>query len=345
MESLMKKITTFILILICIISINISAQDNSFAVLELYTSEGCSSCPPAENFLKQLIDYPSLKGKNFLAVAYHVTYWDYLGWKDIYGQKTFDSRQLSHCKELGLSNRYTPMLVVNGNTVPRSNDIGNEILDSIQVSLSREGVGDVEITSTTDFPGSEGGFVPLTYKMTNVEEGSILTLLLLQSNITTQCTAGENRGKTLTHANVVRAINLKIVEELEDSAELYLPAGDYNHEDFYVAAFVRKNGSFEIIAATSGIPCQKLSSAEDIVISENKLKVFPNPAGDEISLDLPESVTNGNLTISDINGKEVLELASYHADEKIDVSALTAGVYFIRIKSGDREFTAKFSKN
>ena len=180
--------------------------------------------------------------------------------------------------------------------------------------------------------------------MTNVDEGSILTLLLLQSNITTQCTAGENRGKTLTHVNVVRAMNLKIVGESEGSAELYLPEGDYNHEDFRVAAFVRKNGSFEIIAATPGIPCQKMTIVDDNYDTEVELKVYPNPAYDELSLDLPESVTNGNFIILDINGKEVLELANYNANEKIDVSNLTAGVYFIRITSGGSEFTAKFTK-
>jgi len=80
-------------------------------VVELFTSQGCSSCPPADRFLASLSNSPST-----LALSFNVTYWDYLGWKDRFGQKDFTKRQKQYARALRVGNVYTPQIVLNGST-------------------------------------------------------------------------------------------------------------------------------------------------------------------------------------------------------------------------------------
>src|SRR5215472_2525698 len=82
---------------------------SSFAVLELFTSEGCSSCPPADRLLPQLANDP-----NIIPLSFHVDYWDRLGWKDSFSNSEFSDRQKEYAKRFRLSSIYTPQLVVNG---------------------------------------------------------------------------------------------------------------------------------------------------------------------------------------------------------------------------------------
>src|SRR5882672_2702112 len=83
------------------------------ALLELYTSEGCSSCPPAEAWLTRLKDDPAL-WRNFVPVAFHVDYWDHLGWRDPWAAKAFSERQRNHAESWSAASVYTPGFVLNG---------------------------------------------------------------------------------------------------------------------------------------------------------------------------------------------------------------------------------------
>jgi len=82
-------------------------------IIELYTSQGCSSCPPAESWLGKFKDDPRL-WKTLFPLAFHVDYWDYIGWKDIYAQPAFSQRQKNYKKENRLTSIYTPGFVING---------------------------------------------------------------------------------------------------------------------------------------------------------------------------------------------------------------------------------------
>jgi hypothetical protein len=89
------------------------SSDHQTALLELYTSEGCSGCPPAEAWLSQLKNLPRL-WKDFVPVAFHVDYWDYLGWRDPWATKGFSERQRSYAQPWGSDSVYTPGFVLNG---------------------------------------------------------------------------------------------------------------------------------------------------------------------------------------------------------------------------------------
>ncbi len=82
-------------------------------LIELFTSQGCSSCPPAEKWMNNLLDHPGL-WESFVPVAFHVDYWDYLGWKDPYSRQKYSKRQRLHRQFLNVSSVYTPGFLING---------------------------------------------------------------------------------------------------------------------------------------------------------------------------------------------------------------------------------------
>src|ERR1043166_3986063 len=94
-------------------SIEFQSGASQTALLELYTSEGCSSCPPAETWLSRLKESPGL-WKDFVPVAFHVDYWDYLGWRDPWASKSFSDRQRAYAKQWRSDSIYTPGFVLDG---------------------------------------------------------------------------------------------------------------------------------------------------------------------------------------------------------------------------------------
>ena len=166
------------------------------AVVELFTSQGCSSCPAADALFVELAKDPSL-----IALTFPVTYWDYLGWKDTLGQPAFTKRQKLYAKARGDGQVYTPQAVVNGT----SHIVGSD----------RPGIETmVREQATTSLP----------VKIAVKEADGALTIALSASEIVTgekpagvwvvsfsrktlvPIERGENSGKTVTYANVVRAV-------------------------------------------------------------------------------------------------------------------------------------------
>ena len=158
-------------------------------VVELFTSQGCSSCPPADALLKQLAQRPGV-----IALALHVDYWDYIGWKDEFAQAKFSERQRGYAVAAGRRSIYTPEMIVNGVTdvvgaraMKLSAAIAEHAAVPSQVDLQLERNGDqVLVGAVAD--GAEGPFVVQLVRYTPLRE--------------THITRGENAGKTLKYANV-----------------------------------------------------------------------------------------------------------------------------------------------
>lgn len=113
---MIQAITTILFI----ITINITRAESVFVqttdkipLVEVYTSEGCSSCPPADQWLSSLVDHPKLF-KTFVPIAFHVSYWDYIGHKDRFADERSNSRQRAHAARVNARNVYTPELFVSG---------------------------------------------------------------------------------------------------------------------------------------------------------------------------------------------------------------------------------------
>lgn len=167
--------------------------ENPVAVVELFTSQGCSSCPPADAFLGDLV-----RRGDVVALAYHVDYWDYLGWQDTLATSDNTARQRAYGRSFGASSVYTPQMVVNGRTHmagSRRAAVANAIDDRVDtpegltVDLSASYAGDNLVIETEAGSGDE-------------RDAHVL-LVNFESTRTVAIKRGENRGKSLTYYNAV----------------------------------------------------------------------------------------------------------------------------------------------
>ncbi|RCS58418.1 DUF1223 domain-containing protein [Parvibium lacunae] len=168
-------------------------------LVELYTSEGCSSCPPAEAWLAEVA--PRYRGK-IVALAWHVDYWDQLGWRDPYANKRFTARQ----RELAQQNRsrsiYTPGLFING--IEFGPDASPESFHGlIQRWQTRNSDYQLHLSWQTPHQATIK-IQPVTTGQITPSNPPLVHLVLFQSDLQQTISQGENRGRTLTHHYVVR---------------------------------------------------------------------------------------------------------------------------------------------
>ena len=162
-------------------------------IVELFTSQGCSSCPPADAYLKTLKDQPGV-----VALSYHVDYWDYLGWRDTLGNAEFSQRQYDYAKSRGDKNVYTPQTIIKG---------GKHFVGSQRAQVS-SGIDAARGETETDWVDME-----MTHTKTEVSiiipEGNpkleaTLWLMAFTPHVSTEIKKGENAGSTVDYFNVVR---------------------------------------------------------------------------------------------------------------------------------------------
>src|SRR6266568_5239394 len=161
------------------------------ALIELYTSEGCSSCPPAETWLSRLKESPGL-WKDFVPLAFHVDYWDYLGWGDPWANKSFSDRQRAYAKQWRSDSIYTPGFVLDGK---EWRDWSGR-KDGPKSAGVKAGVLTVSASDTNRWQVS---FAPANTDGADYEVHAALLAGGLSSNVK----AGENRGRLLRHDFVV----------------------------------------------------------------------------------------------------------------------------------------------
>jgi hypothetical protein len=173
---------------------------SGFAVVELFTSEGCSSCPPADKLLGEVVREATEKKAPIYALAYHVDYWDRLGWKDPFGSKLGSERQTAYAEALGAT-VYTPQAVVNGAEEFVGSE-GDRLRKSVQTALARPATAKVALRAKrTEKPGR----IAVHYEVTDAPAGSVLQVAYVEEKLSTDVKRGENGGRTLTHFHVVRA--------------------------------------------------------------------------------------------------------------------------------------------
>ncbi len=170
---------------LCIVPRGVAASFSSgperVALIELYTSEGCSSCPPADRWLGELCDDPRL-WREFVPVAFHVNYWDYIGWRDRFASKAFTERQYALAHSWRSGQVYTPCFVRDGQEW-RARDLGRPDADAPGELTASYANGHLQVTFR---PAHRGGEY--------VAVGA-----LLGGGITSNVKAGENSGRKLAH--------------------------------------------------------------------------------------------------------------------------------------------------
>ncbi|MEL4282579.1 MULTISPECIES: DUF1223 domain-containing protein [Shewanella] len=169
-------------------------------IIELYTSQGCSSCPPAEAWLAEQFNKTDLWQKYF-PLAFHVTYWDYLGWKDIFGQRAFSERQYQHLNQKHTRQVYTPQFVINAKE--SRGWFSGELSGLFTEAQPEVGVLKVRIANQQ----LEASFVPQPIWAQDKDlHRARLHLALVGSGFTTEIKRGENRHKQLPHDFVVLSL-------------------------------------------------------------------------------------------------------------------------------------------
>ena len=232
------------------------APADRVAVVELFTSQGCSSCPPADRLLSKLAHDAKYQGK-VIPLSFHVDYWNYGGWTDPFSAARWSDRQKAYAGRVFHSNRiYTPQVVVNG----RSECVGNsagEVLGRINDALAAEPAGRVSLA--LDPPTPDGHLrVKVGAKLARaVGSGDLdLWVAVYQSNLATEVKAGENASRLLKNDRVVRrlekAFTLPAAAGAEKSGEVVLGIDKrWKTDDLGVAAFLQDPATLAIHGAAA----------------------------------------------------------------------------------------------
>ncbi len=215
-------------------------KDNKgFAVVELFTSEGCSSCPPADELLESI--QRDNKNKELYLLAFHVDYWDHQGWKDRFSEHAYTERQLQYVNWLRLSTAYTPQIVVNGVSEFIGSSQG-EVLSAISQSLHQE------TTNTLTLSGRiSGNKLDITYDGAGNNKKTGLVLALVQRSAHSNVKAGENTGRQLSHVQIVR--QLREVDVNSNKAITMELPGDFDKNSWELVGFVQDKRDGHISAA------------------------------------------------------------------------------------------------
>ena len=187
---MMKRFALLTFLFSIIFANNVLADD--LVVVELFSSQGCEKCPPANQLLADLA-----KEKNILALSWHVDYWDFRGWKDTLADPDFTWRQEHYNKSLGRKGVYTPQIIING----RRQVVGSNKLDLYQTIQAAVIANELPITVRLN-TGPKG--LQVTISGSENYTGALIKLIWFDSLQKIKIGAGANAGKTIAYANVVR---------------------------------------------------------------------------------------------------------------------------------------------
>ena len=223
------------------ISKSANNDDKKFVLLELFTSEGCSSCPAADEALIDLAKQP-----NVYVLGYHVSYWNRLGWTDAFSNKSFDERQYAYGDRFKKEGVYTPEVIINGidATVGSRKEY---IQEKINTELKSQ--HDVSINVTKNLHNNTD--LEISWSVSGNLKNSVVNFALVESDISTKVKRGENNGRTLRHINVVRDIvSQKVTDNQEGKSHLVIDKA-WNLNNLKLIAFTQENGLGKVTSATS----------------------------------------------------------------------------------------------
>lgn len=228
-------------------------------LVELFTSEGCNSCPPADEYLRELAATKQDPGNENILIAWHVDYWDRLGWMDPYGLAMASKRQRDYAAAMerrggaGRPGVYTPQMIVGG----RSAFVGSDRRAGAIALGPRQRGGAKPLQIASEI---EGSHITLKTTLPRLPEGATVMGVLVEDGLTSAITAGENEGRTLTHDRVARSAATGEVADGVAAIELAIPE-DVKRENASVVVFAQAREFGAILAvgtsplpATSGEP-------------------------------------------------------------------------------------------
>ncbi|MFT3827809.1 MAG: DUF1223 domain-containing protein [Chitinophagaceae bacterium] len=214
---------------------------NGFVVLELFTSEGCSSCPAADELLARV--QKEAGNKPVYVLSYHVDYWDRLGWRDKFSDAQFSKRQYQYSSLLS-GEVYTPQVVINGRTECVGSD-ESTINKGVQQGLS----GAANSTLAIEAKQATGN-IAIGYQVTGNTSNDQLLIAVVQKHAVSKIMRGENEGRTLSHAQIVRKLyTFDLRKAAAGTEQISVPEG-FNAQDWEIIGLVQNSRTGAINAAT-----------------------------------------------------------------------------------------------
>ncbi len=222
------------------LSTAVHAQPPKIVLVELFTSEGCSSCPPADALLSRIAG-TQVAGSLIVGLSEHVTYWNYLGWKDPWSQELFTQRQNTYSDRFNLTSVYTPQIVVNG---------ARQVLGSDSAAVARA-VSETAIPAMKIKLGEahlDGHSAHLDYTLEGNAEGAELFAVVAEDMVSSSVLRGENEGHKLTHVAVAR--NLVDLGKAA-GGNVNVPLPDTMHGSWHLVLFAQAKGQGKVLALAS----------------------------------------------------------------------------------------------
>lgn len=225
----------------------ITAQERTPVVVEIFTSEGCNTCPPADKYLQKLAKEQPVDGVEIIALQEHVDYWNRHGWTDPFSSPQFSNRQRYYSVFFKLSEVFTPQMIVDG-TRQLSGKTGSRPI----AEAAKDAKGKINLTVEKE----SGGILSVSVKVSGLPkitaaDKTVLLLAVTENDLVSKVSAGENKGSTFRHMAVTRYLK-NIGEVTGDKMTLAadIPLGKaWKRNDLGLVAFVQEIGSRRIIAA------------------------------------------------------------------------------------------------
>jgi hypothetical protein len=199
-----SRFALFLMIAAPLLTLPLSGQQSAAAaerrpvLVELFTSEGCSDCPPADALLAQLDTGQSVPGAQAIVLSEHVTYWNHLGWRDPFSLDAIDQRQQNYARQFSLSSVYTPQIVVDGAAELVGSDAGK-----LNRAVTHAASAPKPALTIADAHRIGDGSVEFTVRSSTK---ATLMAALAENATRSEVAHGENAGRTLHHVAVVRVL-------------------------------------------------------------------------------------------------------------------------------------------
>lgn len=216
---------------------------------ELFTSEGCNSCPPADRILEMLSTEQPVEGVYVVAMSEHVTYFDHQGWKDSFGASRFDERQNMYAFRFKLDGVFTPQLVVDGVTQMIGSDTAQ--LKSAFADAARKPKAPLTVTAAMDERGALVASASGPGLTAGGADGAELLWAVTEDNLVVDVKRGENAKRTLRHAGVVRTLMSRKIDRAKsaESMSVTIPLRpDWKRENLRVVAFVQSTTTKRVLS-------------------------------------------------------------------------------------------------
>jgi hypothetical protein len=224
----------------------VAAEKRTPVIVELFTSEGCSSCPPADKLLREFDDAQPITGVQVIVLGEHVDYWNHGGWMDRFSSPQWSQRQNTYAQTFRLDSAYTPQVVVDGRMQLEGNDARGVREAIVRTARERK---DVRVELSQD-----GHFLNIQVQpQARLSEGFLVLLAFREAHLSTKVAGGENGGRTLYHAPVVRQLQtLGAVSKMGFAQQVPIPSDmTFHHHPLDAVVFVQHTKTREVIGASS----------------------------------------------------------------------------------------------